>query len=156
MLLIELAHSANIFTTRRNVPAQRRFERVELFARTRLAIAPTRQCDYLFAELDRPQCDDKNDNCDRAITENHRSEQIHECVNLSGDKFSKGTCQVSGDDDIIGEVDKNTILILGSSVVERSTVNRLVASSSLARGVNHKYKYTIEADRQDLSLLCLG
>jgi hypothetical protein len=56
---------------------------------------------------------------------------------LAREKFSKGTCQVSRDDDIIGEVDKNTILILGSSVVERSTVNRLVASSSLARGVNH-------------------
>jgi hypothetical protein len=139
LLLIELAHSANIFIASRNVRAQRRFERrAELFARNRLPIAPTRQCDYLLAKLERPHRNDKNDNCDRAITENHRSEQTHECLNLSGDKFSKGTCQVSRDDDIIYEVDKTTILILGSSVVERSTVNRLVASSSLARGVRHK------------------
>jgi hypothetical protein len=93
----------------------------------------------LLAELDRPQRDDKNDDRNRAITENHRSDQIHEYLNLCSEKFSKGTCQVSRDDDIIDEVGKSTILILGSSVVERSTVNRLVASSSLARGVRHNY-----------------
>jgi hypothetical protein len=49
--------------------------------------------------------------------------------------FPSATCQFANLGDIIGEVMLIHHIILGSSVVERSTVNRLVAGSNPARGV---------------------
>jgi hypothetical protein len=54
---------------------------------------------------------------------------------LSAKKVSEFTCQERELSDTIVEVLSKHEIILGSSVVERSTVNRLVAGSNPARGV---------------------